>query len=123
MVTPLAPRRIQRRRTAGWRMPSGAVYVGRPSIWGNPFPIATGDRDLFPRADSVRMYRELVTTGETAFKYGDDVHHFGRREQRRGALHVPTIAQIREHLRGVDLVCWCPLDLECHADFLLEVAR
>ena len=31
------PARIQRRRSAGWRMPEGAVYVGRPSIWGNPF--------------------------------------------------------------------------------------
>lgn len=31
------PRRIQRQRTLGWRMPSGAVYVGRPSKWGNPF--------------------------------------------------------------------------------------
>lgn len=32
------PRRIQRERTKGWRMPEGAVYVGRPSAWGNPFP-------------------------------------------------------------------------------------
>lgn len=32
------PVRIQRRRTAGWRMPEGAVYVGRPTRWGNPFP-------------------------------------------------------------------------------------
>lgn len=30
-------RRIQRQRTKGWRMPKGAVYVGRPSRWGNPF--------------------------------------------------------------------------------------
>lgn len=38
MVT--APVRIQRRRTKGWRMPEGAVYVGRPSPWGNPFPVS-----------------------------------------------------------------------------------
>ena len=31
----MSPRRIQRRRTKGWRMPEGAVYVGRPSRWGN----------------------------------------------------------------------------------------
>jgi hypothetical protein len=31
------PKRIQRRRIAGWRMPEGAVYVGRPTRWGNPF--------------------------------------------------------------------------------------
>ena len=31
------PRGVQRRRTAGWRMPEGAKYVGRPTKWGNPF--------------------------------------------------------------------------------------
>jgi replicative DNA helicase len=32
-----APRRIQRKRTKGWKMPPGAVYVGRPTKWGNPW--------------------------------------------------------------------------------------
>jgi hypothetical protein len=31
------PQRIQRRRVKGWRMPEGAIYVGRGSKWGNPF--------------------------------------------------------------------------------------
>lgn len=36
------PQRIQRRRIKGWRMPEGAVYVGRGSKWGNPFgPLGT----------------------------------------------------------------------------------
>lgn len=34
------PKRIQRKRTKGWRMPEGAVYVGRPTKWGNPFSVA-----------------------------------------------------------------------------------
>ena len=29
------PKRIQRKRTKGWRMPEGAVYVGRPSERNN----------------------------------------------------------------------------------------
>lgn len=33
------PKRIQRKRTKGWRMPEGAVSVCRPSIWGNPFTV------------------------------------------------------------------------------------
>lgn len=37
------PRRIQRKRTRGWRMPEGAVYVGRPSRWGNPFSVHRGN--------------------------------------------------------------------------------
>lgn len=35
------PDRIQRQRTKGWRMPEGAVYVGRPTIYGNPFHLNT----------------------------------------------------------------------------------
>ncbi len=35
------PQRIQRKRTKGWRMPAGAVYVGRGSKWGNPYKIGT----------------------------------------------------------------------------------
>ena len=28
----MSPQRIQRQRTKGWRMPEGAVYVGRPTM-------------------------------------------------------------------------------------------
>jgi hypothetical protein len=31
------PKRIQRKRTRGWRIPPNTVYVGRPTKWGNPF--------------------------------------------------------------------------------------
>ena len=37
----MSPQRIQRKRTKGWRMPEGAVYVGRPTKWGNPFQLRT----------------------------------------------------------------------------------
>lgn len=36
---------------------------------------------------------------------------------------VPTVPEIREHLAGADLACWCRLDETCHADVLLEVAN
>ena len=36
------PVRIQRKRSKGWRMPAGAVYVGRPGKWGNPFTAPKG---------------------------------------------------------------------------------
>ncbi len=28
-----------------------------------------------------------------------------------------------QELRGKDLACWCPLECECHADVLLELAN
>ena len=29
------PKRIQRKRIKGWRMPPGTIYVGKPTKWGN----------------------------------------------------------------------------------------
>jgi hypothetical protein len=44
------PKRVQRKRTKGWRMPLGAVYVGRPTKWGNPF--------IGPNA--IELYEEMI---------------------------------------------------------------
>lgn len=35
----MMPRRIQRKRTAGWRMPENTRYVGRGTPWGNPWRV------------------------------------------------------------------------------------
>ena len=103
-----APRRIQRRRTAGWRMPEGAAYVGRPSRWGNPFRVGgqiilTGKRagERTTAADVVEMFRHAAMRP----------HNAEARDQ------------VRAHLAGRDLVCWCPIDQPCHADVLLEIAN
>lgn len=106
------PKRIQRKRTAGWRMPEGAVYVGRPSRWGNPFACYPAIEDGLTRRevhlDRVTLYRRWLAgerwlTGE----YGNP----------------PTTQEIQRALRGRDLCCWCPLSLPCHADVLLEIAN
>ena len=54
------PRRIQRKRTPGWRKPLGAVYVGRPSRWGNPFEIGV-DVDRAEEAVARFIRDELPT--------------------------------------------------------------
>lgn len=91
------PRRIQLRRTRGWRLPDGAVVVARPTRWGNPFVV--GEDGIADRVEAVSRYREYVARD-------------------------PRVAQAaRERLRGRDLACWCPLDAPCHADVLLELAN
>lgn len=35
----MSPKRIQMRRTKGWRKPEGAISCMRPGPYGNPFPI------------------------------------------------------------------------------------
>lgn len=89
------------------KIPAGAVYVGRPSKWGNPITIRELKR-LFPndtlkelQEKAVSWYREYITTP------------FGRPKE--------LLSQIGE-LKGKDLVCWCA-PLPCHADILLEMAN
>ena len=50
------PKRIQLRRTKGWRKPDGVVVVARPTKWGNPFHIGV-DGDA---AGCVAQFRALV---------------------------------------------------------------
>lgn len=124
------PKRIQRQRAKGWRMPEGAVYVGRPTRWGNP--VAVFEDYAGPtREQAVEHYRNLVT--KRASFHPTTVHQLGHGGggiwhvtanpvNARGDL-VPTVREIREALAGRDLACWCPLDQPCHADVLLEMAN
>lgn len=74
--------------------PLGAVYVGRPSPWGNPFVIGKhGDR-----SEVIEKYRQMVFSDPK------------------------LLAQIKRQLRGKDLLCYCK-PRECHADVLLEIAN
>lgn len=103
-----APKRIQRKRTAGWRMPEGAIYVGRPTKWGNPFSVMqVGDR--FPRLTAEQCAGFAVNE----FKF----------DLRCRYPDYPSLDEIQAELAGHDLACWCPPGQPCHADVLLELAN
>jgi Domain of unknown function (DUF4326) len=89
------PKRLQRSRQAGARLPAGTVVVTRPTKWGNPHPLNLG------RAEAVRRYRHDLLTGQLAV----------------------TVEEVRQELARRDLACYCPLDAPCHADVLIEIAN
>lgn len=121
-----APKRIQRKRTKGWRMPEGAVYVGRPTLFGNPWtpqeaPVATGRT-----AWAVERYRrEMDTLGLLSdFEMLAGNKRWAEMWALKEEHGLDTMADFaRLLLAGRDLVCWCPLDAPCHADVLLEIAN
>jgi uncharacterized protein DUF4326 len=89
------PRRYQRSRRKGARLPIGVVVVTRPTKWGNPHPLSLG------RDEAVRRYRDDLLAGRLAV----------------------TVEDVQRELRGRDLACYCALAQPCHADILLEVAN
>lgn len=103
------PQRIQRKRTKGWTMPLGAVYVGRPSVFGNPFKIGEINTDT----------GEAVTP-EKCLEYFE----FYLTRKYKG----PELDEFLAPLRGKDLACWCKVPepgnpSPCHADVLLRLAN
>ena len=118
------PRRIQRKRTKGWRMPPNTVYVGRPSKWGNPFVADDwrcheGVWSLIPNRQLAKdLFRECLRKEGTWSPIPTDRWPGGK---------IPTVwttvEDVRRELRGKNLACWCPLDEPCHADILLEIAN
>ncbi|WP_280470981.1 DUF4326 domain-containing protein [Nocardia cyriacigeorgica] len=127
-----APKRIQRKRTRGWRMPEGAAYVGRPSRWGNPFRIYHGHSLVGPSWSVVRESWVHVRADQAVYAYVTSSHPISVAEavgQFRMLLDIrrrDEPDQLRRWLaplRGRDLACWCPLDQPCHADVLLELAN
>ena len=104
------PRRYQRKRSVSTDIPLDAIYVGRPTRWGNPYKIG----EPFPDG-SGKITRELAVVlyqMELKEALGYD----------SGTIDIDVVAAVAE-LRGKDLVCWCPLDRPCHADVLLELAN
>lgn len=96
----MMPKRVQRRRVKGWRMPENCVYVGRPTKWGNPYNLKDGfEGEKITRKDAVELFR-----GYASARIGID-------------------GEWINELKGKNLCCFCPLDQPCHADVLLEIAN
>jgi len=75
------------------RITPGAVYVGRPTAWGNPFAIGKDGS----RAQIIESFEKHL-------------------------LASPQLMAKLHELRGRDLVCWCAPD-GCHADVLMRHAN
>lgn len=106
------PKRIQRKRTKGWRMPDNTVFVGRPSRWGNPFKVGK---------EYVR--RKMTPGGGQSANVVQDNAHAVRLYKRFTVREVGIQEAAYQELRGKNLACWCPLDKPCHADVLLQIAN
>lgn len=94
----MTPRRIQRKRTKGWRLPVGAIVVTRPTKWGNPW-----------REGATLTREQAVESFRNSFE--------------RDCQDPEFLARLRAELGGRDLACWCAPGTPCHADVLLEIAN
>lgn len=110
-------KRIQRSRAKGWRMPENAVYVGRPTKWGNPFASSA-----YTNEQKVWLYRTAIMGAMPIAFAAGLVRHVSIMDLAKAQVDKLAALPLRE-LNGRDLACWCPLAQPCHADVLLELAN
>lgn len=125
----MRPQRIQRKRTKGWRMPEGAVYVGRPTKWGNPYRVVRDNFGWSLRGIPERHGEWSGIGRELAIVYAASLF---RKALIAGELPYSG-EEIVQALAGRDLACWCPVNQPkagwwhdtqpCHADVLLGAAN
>ena len=88
--------------------PADAIYVGRGSVWGNPYRIGDphphNPDKLMDRADVLKLYHRALP--ELLVARGEDGKALRRLED----------------LVGKDLVCNCA-PLPCHANLLMNLAN
>jgi hypothetical protein len=117
------PRRIQRKRTAGWKLPEGAICVTRPGKWGNPFEKGVqipADGPLFPYAaaamppGSTRGFKSIALLRQEDLVLAH-FHWFVEQPE--------LMMTVEAELGGHDLACWCKPGTPCHGDFLLGMAN
>lgn len=118
------PNRRQRSRRRGSRMPAGAVYVGRPTRWGNPFPTASDPVLLLATARQISLAQAAKHLFEQwLLGFPQPLPPDVAASFPPGMAPPPSAEDIRRELGGKDLLCWCALHQPCHADVLLSVAN
>lgn len=87
-------------------LPDGVRWVGRPSRWGNPFPVI--ERPFLTGASALTVHD----------RHGFAVDEFRQYALRRSGYDPAWL----DPLRGATgLACACPLDVPCHVDVLIEL--
>jgi Domain of unknown function (DUF4326) len=112
----IKPKRLQRSRKRGMRIPDGAINVCRPTLWGNPF---TAQR--FGHAKCVILHKAWLT-GELGDFQLEQIGFCAREIEALTRKRASILIRLHE-LTGKDLVCWCPVTSPwCHAETYLALA-
>lgn len=98
---PCPPQEHTRARVVHCKREPFDVYIGRPSIWGNPYshkPSAIAKYHVGSRVEAIERYEERLL------------------------LNSQMVAKVKKELRGKVLGCFCAPS-PCHGDVLAKIAN
>lgn len=111
------PKRIQRSRRKGSVTPAGTIYVGRPTIWGNPFQAKHRGHA------KAMILHEHWLRGQIGALTLERMGYCPAEIDALERLRIRVLTSLHR-LAGHDLACWCTVSSDwCHAETLLRMAQ
>lgn len=94
----------------GMTLPDKTIYVGRPSVYGNPFKV---NLQFCKKCGQQMAVAQFILWLDGTF------------DKVRPELIDRKIKLLGEipSLKGNDLACWCEVGTPCHRDVLLKMAN
>jgi len=115
-VALLPGRRIQRPRRKGTALPEGTIYVGRPTMWGNPF-----EHRQWGHAKATILHKNWLD-GKLGALTLERMGFCPSEIEALERLRARVLTDLHK-LAGHHLACWCSPSSEwCHAATLLRMA-
>lgn len=114
------PKRYQRSRTKGAKQPASCRYCGRGTIYGNDYRITHPTPEnwkvtYIQTGNDWNFHTELEARTWSIEMYKHDTESIMQHD--RG-----WIARLKQDLGRYEyLSCFCPLDMPCHVDYLIEL--
>jgi len=105
-------KRIQRKRTKGFKLPENTVCVNRGTKWGNPFKI----EGKTTRHVACEMFENCILNNAMVYRYFID-----HEEAKTQFVRFKWMAKNIHTLKDKNLACFCKEQDECHADILLKL--
>ena len=106
-------KRIQRKRTPGFKLPKNTICVNRGTKFGNPFLVSYLGVD-----EAIRRFTECLINPAIVYTYFDEIE---------ASIQYDRFKWMNENipkLSGYDyLACFCEEDKPCHGDVLIEFEK
>ena len=123
----MTPKRVQRKRSKGWKKPDGCINVTRPGKFGNPFRLTMDGWIECYSINRTILNPWILWSATGGFTIDDILELYelwanGLLVEKKFLPRPPSDDELNS-LKSHDLMCFCKEGDPCHADILLKLAN
>ena len=111
------PKRVQRKRSKGFKLPENTKCVNRGTKWGNPFKVLEEDKSWVVKDSDNNYWGEIYDNKGDAID--KSIECFSGWIDGKVLIKKLDLSE----LKGKNLACFCPEGSSCHGDVLLKLAN